>query len=145
MFTTRKISTAIAIGTLGLFWASLASAVPPASVAGTWSIIGNNHVQTLTLVQDPSNPVNAACKPIRGTLTNANTNVRGYYCPSTGRIAFARKQLVTNTVNQMWVGNLSEVALNNPLRMAGTFHNVDIAAGGGALLGEFQFQGNKVR
>ena len=65
--------------------------------------------------------------------------MRGYYCPSTGRIAFARKNAGA-VVIQTWVGNLSDVGVPN--RMGGTFHALDTAAGSG-VLGEYNFQGQK--
>jgi hypothetical protein len=120
-------------------WGSFTCAAPPASVTGAWSVIGNQTVQTLTLVQVAAA---TACKPINGTLTNGLSDVRGYYCPNTGRIAFARKNRPAGVVIQMWVGNVSDVLAGRPLRMGGTFHAVDTAAGSG-LLGEYHFQGVK--
>jgi hypothetical protein len=137
IFKARKHPLVIA-GMIGLLWASLAAAAP-ASVAGTWSIIGNQSAGSLTLTQGAAA---TQCKPISGTIypgTPASTAVIGYYCPATGRIAFARKNSA-GAVAQVWIGNLSEAG--QPDRMGGTFHVVDSGAGGGTL-GEYNFQGQK--
>ncbi len=132
---------AIAAGTIGLVWGGLASAAPLANVSGTWSIVGNQHVGSLILSQGSSTSV---CQPINGTIypgTTVSHAVRGYYCPPTGRIAFARKN-AAGVVIQTWVGNVSDVVTGLPQRMGGTFHALDSAAGSG-ILGEYHFQGQK--
>lgn len=131
---------AIVAGTVGIVWGGLASAAPLATVSGTWSIVGNQHVGSLRLSQG----VGGVCKPIDGTIypgTTVSHAVRGYYCPPTGRIAFARKN-AAGVVIQTWVGNVSDVVTGLPHRMGGTFHALDSAAGSG-VLGEYHFQGQK--
>ena len=138
MATTLKNRVAIAIGAIGLAWGSVATAAPLANVSGTWSIVGNQHVGFLTLSQGVGTP----CAPINGTIypgTTVSHAVRGYYCPSTGRISFARKN-PAGVVIQTWAGNLSDAG--QPNRMGGTFHALDPAAGSGAF-GEYNFQGQK--
>jgi hypothetical protein len=140
MSMTLKNRLAIAIGTIGLVWGSVAHAAPLANVSGSWSIVGNQHVGSLRLDQG----IGAPCAPINGTIypgTSVSHAVRGYYCPSTGRIAFARKN-AQGVVIQTWVGNVSDVVANAPHRMGGTFHALDTAAGSG-ILGEYHFQGQK--
>ena len=134
MATTLKNRVATAIGAIGLAWGSVATAAPLANVSGTWSIVGNQHVGFLTLSQGVGTP----CAPINGTIYLSHA-VRGYYCPSTGRISFARKNSA-GVVIQSWAGNLSDAGHTN--RMGGTFHALDPAAGSGAL-GEYNFQGQK--
>ena len=139
-FKARKHPLIIA-GMIGLLWAGLAAAAQPASVDGTWTIIGNQSPGSLRLTQGAAA---TQCKPISGTIypgTPASAAVIGYYCPATGRIAFARKNS-SGVVNQVWVGNLSETVANQPDRMGGTFHVVDSGAGGGTL-GEYNFQGQR--
>jgi hypothetical protein len=138
MSKTFKNRLAIAAGTLGLVWGSLANAAPLTTVTGTWSIVGNQHAGSLILSQG----VGAPCAPINGTIypgTSVSNAVRGYYCPATGRIAFARKN-TAGVVIQTWVGNVSDKGTLN--RMGGTFHALDTAAGSG-ILGEYHFQGQK--
>lgn len=133
---------AIVAGTVGIVWGGLASAAPLGNVLGTWNIVGNQHVGLLRLLSQGSE--SGACKSINGTIypgTTVSHAVRGYYCPATGRIAFARKNAV-GVVIQAWVGNVSDVVAGLPHRMGGTFHALDGAAGSGAL-GEYHFQGQK--
>lgn len=136
-----KNRIAIAAGTIALVWGSLATALPLGSVSGRWSIIGNQHVGFLNLTQGAAP---TPCKPLNGTIypgTPVSHAVRGYYCPPTGRIAFARKN-AAGVVIRTWVGNVSDVVAGLPHRMGGTFHALDPAAGSGAL-GEYHFQGQK--
>ncbi|HXG21621.1 MAG TPA: hypothetical protein VNN62_21415 [Methylomirabilota bacterium] len=139
MKKSLKHRVALAVGTVGLFFGSMAHAAPLASVAGVWSIVGNQHAGALILNQG----IGGACKPIVGTIYPGVLNhpVRGYYCPSTGRLAFARKN-AQGVVIQTWVGNVSDVVAGQPHRMGGTFHALDSAAGAG-VLGEYHFQGQK--
>jgi hypothetical protein len=134
MSKTFQHRVALAVGTLGLVWASAANAAPPASILGTWSIVGNQHVGSLNITSQGT----GTCAPINGTIYSSNP-VRGYYCPATGRIAFARKN-TAGVVIQTWVGNVSDAG--TPNRMGGTFHALDAAAGSGAP-GEYHFQGQK--
>lgn len=140
MNRTFKRRLALAVGTIGLVWGSLAHAAPLASVTGTWTIVGNQHAGSLRLSQGIGTP----CAPLNGTIypgTTVSHAVRGYYCPATGRIAFARKN-AAGVVIQTWVGNVSDAVAGLPHRMGGTFHALDTAAGSG-ILGEYHFQGQK--
>jgi hypothetical protein len=140
MKATLKNRVAVTIGAIGLAWGSVATAAPLANVSGTWSIVGNQHAGFLTLSQGAGAP----CAPINGTIypgTSVSNAVRGYYCPSTGRLSFARKN-THGVVIQTWVGNVSDAVGGYPNRMGGTFHALDGAAGSGAL-GEYHFQGQK--
>lgn len=140
MSMTFKTCMAIVAGTIGLIWGSIANAAPLANVSGTWTIVGNQHAGLLRLSQS----IGGVCPAINGTIypgTTVSHPVRGYYCPSTGRIAFARKN-TAGVVIQTWVGNVSDVVAGAPHRMGGTFHALDTAAGSG-ILGEYHFQGQK--
>ena len=134
-----KLQVALAVGAVGLFLGSMAHAAPLASVAGSWSIIGNQHAGFLRLAQG----LGGVCKPIKGIIYPGVLNhpVRGYYCPSTGRLAFTRNNLNGAPI-QTWVGNVSDVVAGQPHRMGGTFHALDSGAGAG-VLGEYHFQGQK--
>jgi hypothetical protein len=139
MSKTFKNRFAIAAGTIGLVWASIANSAPLPNVIGTWSIVGNQHVGSLR-ISSQTGPL--PCQAIDGTIypgTSVSHPVRGYYCPATGRIAFARKN-TAGVVIQTWIGNVSDAG--TPNRMGGTFHALDTAAGSG-ILGEYHFQGQK--
>jgi hypothetical protein len=140
MSTLAKQRVAVVLGLIGLLCSSMAAAAP-ADVSGTWSIIGNRHAGSLEISQGAAA---TQCKPIRGTIypgTTVKGDVIGYYCPATGRIAFTRRN-ASGVAIQAWIGNLSEVAAGQPLRMGGTFHALDSPAGAGTL-GEYNFQGQK--
>jgi len=122
-----------------LVWGSTAVSAPLSSVTGRWSIVGNQHSGFLDLSQSVGTN---ACRDLSGTIypnTTASGEVRGYYCPGTGRIAFARKN-ASGVVIQSWVGNVSDAVSGLAFRMGGTFHALDAAAGSGAV-GEYHFQG----
>lgn len=134
-----KTTLATAVCIASMVASSFAHAAPPSSVSGRWSILGNRHSGFLDISQSLSTDV---CKPVSGVIYPGTTvagAIRGYYCPSTGRVAFARKN-AAGVVIQTWVGNVSDVGV--PLRMGGTFHALDAAAGSG-IVGEYHFQGQK--
>jgi hypothetical protein len=113
----------------------LAGAAPrPASVVGTWTGVGNlTAVQVVITAQGTT----GTCKAITGTMNNlpfgGASNIQGFYCPSTGRIGFVRKDPTTNVTFQTYSGNLSNTATT--LRMAGVF--AELAQVG--QLGEYNF------
>lgn len=117
-------------------WTQIANAAPLTDVSGSWNITGNQSAGVLKISQlvSPS-----ACKPIEGTIYGDSKAV-GYYCPSTGKLAFTRQVNDRTAAAQMWVGNVSDVG--QPNRMGGTFHAVNTGAGSG-VLGEYGFQGTK--
>ncbi len=131
-------SVVMAIGAVCVSWANIASAAPLADASGSWKIIGNQSAGVLKITQGSSS---GACKPISGTLYG-DSQVVGYYCPATGRLAFTRQINGRPAAAQMWVGNVSDVAQGKPNRMGGTFHAVNTGAGSG-ILGEYHFQGEK--
>lgn len=136
-----KTNLVLATAAVALLWGSVASATPPSSVTGRFSIIGNQHSGFLDLGQSVGT---APCRAISGTIypgTSVAGKVNGYYCPGTGRIAFARNNAF-GVVIQTWVGNVSDVVSGLPIRMGGTFHALDAASGSGTI-GEYHFQGQK--
>jgi hypothetical protein len=110
----------------------------PASVAGNYSVVGNQHVGVLSIVQFATA---GQCKPIRGTIYGADA-IEGFYCPGSGRIAFTRFNGNTNNPKQHWSGNLSQAVAGQPTRIGGLFastdHNNVIGTSGGSL-GEYNF------
>ncbi len=135
MGMSLKNRLAVAVGTLSLAWGSVASAAPLANVSGNWSVVANQSVGLLAIVQGAGAP----CAPINGTIFG--NPVRGFYCPPTGRISFARKN-AAGVVIQSYTGNVSDVVVGLPNRLGGTFQALDTAAGSG-ILGEYHFQGQK--
>ncbi len=112
----------------------------PLSVLGNWSIIGNQHVGTLSITAQAAA---GNCRRISGIVypgTPVAHPIEGFYCPFSGRIQFVRKQPASNDTLQVWTGNVSQDGVVD--RMGGTFTSVSTALGGGSL-GEYNFQGSK--
>lgn len=126
---------------VALLWSGVAAADGwPANVTGTWNIVGNQSLGTLTINQFPG-ALGSQCKPIRGTIYVAG-RVEGFYCPGSGRISFIRT--FDGVANQYWSGNLSQVG--QVLRIGGSFaafpHN-NVAGTIGGSLGEYNFSATK--
>ncbi|MBD2515318.1 hypothetical protein H6G93_09900 [Nostoc sp. FACHB-973] len=131
-----KTYTAIAVCCGTFAWGNSAYADGwPASVAGTWSVVGNQSVGSLVINQ-PSSTLN--CKPISGTIFGT-TAIEGFYCPSSGRIAFVRKSS-NNFPYQYYQGNLSQTG--STLRIGGSF-SAFLSNGSGGSLGEYNFSASK--
>lgn len=116
----------------------------PASVAGNWSVVGNQHVGAvpngLNIVQF-AGAAGSQCKPIRGLIYGVD-NIEGFYCPGSGRIAFMRYNGNSTDPKQHWIGNLSQLVAGQPLRIGGTFTATDhnnVAGTSGGSLGEYNF------
>jgi hypothetical protein len=105
-------------------------AAPPPSVMGTWNATLNNTLANITIVSQVGP---APCPTIQGQIieqaSGAISNLRGFYCPTTGRIQFVRNSRATNDTGQIYNGNLNSVPPGGGLQMAGTF--ADISSGNG--------------
>jgi hypothetical protein len=101
----------------------------PSSVQGTWSVVANQSTGTLSITQSTT-PLN--CKAISGSIFGGP--IQGFYCPSTGRIVFVRKNSNGITV-QYYQGNLSQTG--STLRIGGSFSSLD------ASFGEYSFYATK--
>lgn len=116
----------------------------PASVAGSWSVIGNQSAGTLSITQY-AGASGSQCKPIRGTIYGTDA-IEGFYCPQSGRISFQRYVGQTVTPSQYWSGNLSQLITGQPLRIGGLFavyrHDNVVGTVGGSL-GEYNFSATK--
>ncbi|MFN6528546.1 hypothetical protein [Nostoc sp. ChiSLP03a] len=106
----------------------------PTSVAGTWSVVGNQSSGSLVITQ-PASALN--CKPISGSIFG--NAIEGFYCPSSGRIAFVRKSS-SNFPYQYYQGNLSQT--DSTLRIGGSF-SAFLSNGIGGSLGEYNFSASK--
>ncbi|MCC5606736.1 hypothetical protein LC612_08035 [Nostoc sp. CHAB 5834] len=135
MKNNLKIYTAIAVCCGAFSWGSSAYADGwPATVAGSWSVVANQSVGSLVITQ-PTSTLN--CQPISGTIFG--NAIEGFYCPSSGRIAFARKSS-NDFPYQYYQGNLSQTG--STLRIGGSF-SAFLSNGSGGSLGEYNFSASK--
>lgn len=122
------------------FVAATAAAAPPSNIANThWTLQANRSVSSLHITSQggAGAPGAAICQSISGTLTDVvNVQIRGWYCPSTGRIHFKHNNLATDVTVRVFIGNISDVAAGLPLLMSGTVMVDDAAFGS---LGEYNF------
>jgi hypothetical protein len=129
-------SCAISIGSIPLLWMAAANAAHPPSIAGNWAVTANQTLGTLVIVQ----PASAAiCKPITGNIFG--NPIQGNYCPSTGRVVFAR-QTGAGIPFQLYQGHVSRDAPVD--RVGGSF--LIWNAAGGVLPDQgvdFNFSGTK--
>jgi len=114
------------IGFIPLLSMAAANAGHPPTVAGNWSATANQTLGPLVIMQ-PASP--ATCKPIQGNIFG--DRIQGFYCPSTGRIVFARlaQQAGAGLVPfQLYQGHVSRNAATN--RIGGSFLIWNPAGGG---------------
>jgi hypothetical protein len=131
-----RISFAIA-STLALALSAspaLAASPYPANVVGIWNMNANQSTLTLNISKQygPS-----PCKNIVGTLHDSidgNADIKGFYCPQSGRISFLRMDPTSKQTYQTWTGNLSYPG--STTYMAGAF-----AQEVGGTPGEYDFFG----
>lgn len=131
--------------TLALAAATLASApawaAPPANLAGTtWTVqVNRDTVQLVITAQGGAGAPGASiCRLILGTIGIAP--IRGWYCPSTGRIHFRHNNLNSGVTVRTFTGNVSDDVVDQNLYMAGTVAIENAAFGD---LGEKNFSAVK--
>ena len=132
-----KICLSLALAAILLATVSL-SAARPANLANTsWALQVNGATEPLTITSQggPGAPGAANCRIINGEVRNV-ADVRGWYCPSTGRIHFVHSNLDSGRAVRVFTGNVSDEQPGQPLRMAGTMTVVNSAFGD---LGEYNF------
>jgi hypothetical protein len=118
--------------------AGTAWAARPASLANTtWAMRVNDRVEQLVITTQggPGAPGAAICRHINGEIGSVAT-VRGWYCPSTGRVHFVHRNAGSGDAVRIFTGNVSDNGAGQPLYMAGTM-TVLISAFGD--LGEYNF------
>jgi hypothetical protein len=133
----KRLWFPIALTTL-LFTTAPLSAARPASVANTtWVLQVNDATEPLTITAQggPGAPGAANCRSIRGEIRGV-ADIRGWYCPSTGRIHFVHSNVDSGVAVRVFTGNVSDEAPGQPLHMAGTMTIVNAAFGD---LGEYNF------
>jgi hypothetical protein len=128
---------ALALGALG--FAASASAAPPESVRGVWSILTNGGYATLDIATQggPGAPGASECRHIDGTINIAD--IRGWYCPKSGRIHFIHYNFTSHVPVRTFTGNVS-VDENGAMHMAGVNTVLAIAFGD---LGEQPFSASR--
>jgi hypothetical protein len=118
-----------------------ASAAPPANLAGTtWTVQVNRDLVQLVITSQsgPGAPGAATCRVINGTF--GIPDIRGWYCPPTGRIHFVHKNAGNGNTVRVFTGNVSDDVVGQPLYMAGTMTVLDANFGD---YGEYNFSGTK--
>jgi hypothetical protein len=134
-----------AVAATALLAAGGASAERPANLAGTtWTLQTNRDATQLVITSQggPGAPGAAICRHINGELGDGNPQiqVRGWYCPSTGRIHFVHRNLDSGDAVRVFTGNVSDDVPSQTLYMAGTM-TVLISPFGD--LGEYNFSGTR--
>ena len=134
--TFLKLTSALfGVSLLGI---GAANAASPASVAGSWSAVGNQTTGFLRIAQGASA---AVCKPIAGSIFVAANSIQGFYCPVTGRIVFARRN-AGGVPFQLYEGHVSRDGAID--RIGGSFLVWNAAGGGFANEGvDFNFSAAK--
>jgi hypothetical protein len=127
----------LTLGALG--FAASASAAPPESVRGVWNILTTNGYTTLDISAQggPGAPGASECRHINGFISIAD--IRGWYCPSSGKIHFIHYNYTTDVPVRTFTGAVS-VDETGAMHMAGTYTVLAIAFGD---LGEYPFSANR--
>jgi hypothetical protein len=138
----------IAAAAVALLAAGAASAERPASVAATtWTVQTNrDSVQLVIETQGgPGAPGATNCRTINGHFNTAppEIGIRGWYCPSTGRIHFVHRNLNNNDAVRVFTGNVSDNVIGQPLYMAGTMTVLIATLADLADLGEYNFSATR--
>ena len=128
---TRSFAAAAA----AFLTAGAASAAPPSNLAGTtWTVQANREVSQLVITSQggPGAPGAATCRHIFGTIGSAA--IRGWYCPSTGRVHF--QHVNAGITARAFTGNVSDDVAGQTLYMGGTMAVLDANFGN---YGEYNF------
>ena len=119
------------------------SAQRPTTLANsTWTLQTNVETEQLlfTTQGGPGAPGAATCRHLNGFIGNV-ADIRGWYCPSTGRIHFVHRNADSGDAVRIFTGNVSESVAGQPLQIAGTM-TVLISAFGN--LGEYNFSATRI-
>lgn len=126
-----------------------ATAARPDNIANTtWTMQVNRDVEELTITTQGAGAAGTeACRVINGELGDPTLppiiKIRGWYCPSTGRIHFRHLNLDNANTVRTFSGHVSDVAddpLDETLHMSGTMAVEDKVFGD---LGEYNFSATK--
>jgi hypothetical protein len=146
--TPFKTPFRLAVVAAALLAAGAASAERPQSLAGTtWTMQTNRDaVQLVIETQGGSGATGAAvCRTIQGhfNLTPPEIGIRGWYCPSTGRIHFVHRNLNTGDAVRVFTGSVSDTVIGQPMYMAGTMTVLYATLAAGSDLGEYNFSATR--
>jgi hypothetical protein len=115
-----------------------AAAARPANLANTtWTLQVNGSEEQLVITTQggPGAPGAATCRHINGEIGNV-ADIRGWYCPSTGRVHFVHRNADSKVAVRVFTGNVSDIVEGEPLHMAGT---MTVLASVFGDLGEYNF------
>jgi hypothetical protein len=131
----------MSIKSLGFFALALAAAAPsfaapPANVAGIWTLVVDQQLETLDIAQGGVGL--GACPPITGKIGIAT--VRGFYCPATGRLYFHHSNFTTDVTVRTFDGVVAAAANGLPMQIAG---KVTVVNTNFAPHGDYPFSGSK--
>jgi hypothetical protein len=121
---------------LALSAATASFAAPPANVAGIWTLVVDQQLETLDIVQGGVGL--GPCPPISGKIGIAP--VRGYYCPATGQLYFHHSNLSTDVTVRTFDGVVAAAANGFPMQVAGKLTVVNTVF---APHGDYPFSGSK--
>jgi hypothetical protein len=135
MSLSGSLTFALALGMVAVISSANAEPWPP-SVVGVWDVYANQNHLTMTIRTEGST---GDCRPIGGQIQNVGSaeaeDIRGFYCPMSGRISFLRVTPSNGNVFQTWTGNLSDPGTR--VLIGGTF------VAFGANNGEYSFYATK--
>ena len=136
-----KTGLSFALGAILLATASLSAARPANLANTTWLLQVNNETELLTIATQggPGAPGAANCRSITGEVRNV-AEIRGWYCPSTGRVFFVHSNLDSDRAVRVFTGNVSDDEPGQVLHMAGTVSVVNAVFGD---LGEYNFSATR--
>ncbi len=136
-----KTGLSFALGAILLATASLSAARPANLANTTWLLQVNDETELLTIATQggPGAPGAANCRSITGEVRNV-AEVRGWYCPSTGRVFFVHSNLDSDRAVRVFTGNVSDDEPGQVLHMAGTVSIVNAVFGD---LGEYNFSATR--
>jgi hypothetical protein len=132
--TLLLAAAAAALTTAGSAWAQR-----PTNLAGTtWTLQTNRDAVQLVIHTQggPGAPGALTCRHVSGDIGIAP--IRGWYCPSTGRIHLVHRNLDSGVPVRVFTGHVSDDVIGQPLYMAGTMTVLDAVFGD---LGEYNFSG----
>ena len=109
-----KVSLAVAVLVATQLYAGAASAAPPTTVVGTWTMLVNQNFETFDVTNQGALGTG---KLILATLSGWPAN--GWYCPADGRIHFIRKN--AGTPIKVFDGIVADRIVGTPDRIGGTY------------------------
>jgi hypothetical protein len=121
---------------LALAAAATSFAAPPPNVAGIWTLVVDQKLETLDIAQGGVGL--GPCPPITGKIGIAT--VRGFYCPATGQLYFHHSNFHTDVTVRTFDGVVAAAANGLPMQVAGKVTVVDKAF---APHGTYPFSGSK--